>query len=59
MVFLIVQSANVYRIKGIIYSHLFRNRIILQTVGNHFLSPLVRTGYLMKLKTRIVVIERA
>lgn len=33
MVFLIAQSANVYRIKGIIYSHEFESRIILQTVG--------------------------
>jgi len=32
-VFLIAQSANVYRIKGIIYSHEFQSRIVLQTVG--------------------------
>lgn len=33
MVFLIAQSSNVYRVKGIIYSHEFESRIILQTVG--------------------------
>jgi G3E family GTPase len=33
MVFLILQSANVYRIKGIIYSHEFESRLVLQTVG--------------------------
>ena len=33
MVFLIAQSANVYRVKGIIYSHEFQSRIVLQTVG--------------------------
>jgi len=33
MVFLIAQSTNVYRVKGIIYSHQFDSRIILQTVG--------------------------
>ncbi|WP_442587883.1 CobW family GTP-binding protein [Pedobacter sp. AW31-3R] len=33
MVFLIAQSSNVYRMKGIIYSHEFESRIILQTVG--------------------------
>lgn len=33
MVFLIAQSANVYRVKGMIYSHEFQSRIVLQTVG--------------------------
>jgi len=33
MVFLILQSANVYRVKGTIYSHLFQSRLVLQTVG--------------------------
>ena len=33
MVFLILQSASVYRIKGIIYSEGFDSKIILQTVG--------------------------
>ncbi|TDO23967.1 CobW family GTP-binding protein [Pedobacter duraquae] len=33
MVFLILQSASVYRIKGIIYSEGFESKIILQTVG--------------------------
>lgn len=33
MVFLILQSANVYRIKGVIYSRDFQSRLILQTVG--------------------------
>lgn len=33
MVFLILQSASVYRVKGIIYSHLFESRLVLQTVG--------------------------
>ena len=33
MVFLLLQSANVYRVKGIIYSHLFESRLVLQTVG--------------------------
>ncbi|RZM27208.1 MAG: GTP-binding protein [Pedobacter sp.] len=33
MVFLILQSANVFRIKGIIYSEGFESKIILQTVG--------------------------
>lgn len=33
MVFLILQSENVYRIKGIIYSKEFQSRLVLQTVG--------------------------
>lgn len=33
MVFLLLQSANVYRIKGILYSKDYTERVILQTVG--------------------------
>ncbi|HEY0177640.1 MAG TPA: GTP-binding protein, partial [Pedobacter sp.] len=43
MVFLIAQSANVYRIKGIIYSHLFESRLVLQTVGKSLAITLGET----------------
>lgn len=59
MVFLILQSANVYRIKGIIYSHLFQSRIILQTVGKSLSITLGENWLPDEIKeTKIVVIGK-
>ncbi|MBB6270381.1 G3E family GTPase [Pedobacter cryoconitis] len=59
MVFLIAQSANVYRIKGIIYSHIFQSRIVLQTVGKSLSITLGETWLPEEIKeTKIVVIGK-
>jgi len=59
MVFLIAQSSNVYRVKGIIYSHEFESRIVLQTVGKS-LSITVGETWLPDetRETKIVVIGK-
>ncbi|MGY0036980.1 GTP-binding protein [Pedobacter sp. NJ-S-72] len=59
MVFLIAQSANVYRIKGIIYSHIFSSRIVLQTVGKSLSITLGETWLPDEIReTKIVVIGK-
>ncbi|CAM4376308.1 GTPase, G3E family [Pedobacter westerhofensis] len=59
MVFLIAQSANVYRVKGIIYSHLFESRIVLQTVGKSLAITLGETWLPDEIReTKIVVIGK-
>lgn len=59
MVFLIAQSANVYRVKGIIYSHLFGSRIVLQTVGKSLAITLGETWLPDEIpETKIVVIGK-
>ncbi|MCX2477837.1 GTP-binding protein [Pedobacter sp. MC2016-15] len=59
MVFLIAQSANVYRVKGIIYSHQFESRIILQTVGKSLAISLGETWLPDEIReTKIVVIGK-
>jgi G3E family GTPase len=59
MVFLIAQSANVYRVKGIIYSHAFQSRIILQTVGKSLAITLGEPWLSGEIKeTRIVIIGK-
>lgn len=59
MVFLIAQSANVYRVKGIIYSHQFESRIILQTVGKSLAISLGDTWLPEEIReTKIVVIGK-
>jgi G3E family GTPase len=59
MVFLIAQSANVYRVKGIIYSHLFESRIVLQTVGKSLAITLGETWLPDEVReTKIVIIGR-
>lgn len=59
MVFLIAQSANVYRVKGIIYSHEFQSRIVLQTVGKSLAITLGENWLPDEVKeTKIVVIGK-
>ena len=59
MVFLIAQSANVYRVKGIIYSHEFQSRIVLQTVGKSLAITIGETWLPDEVKeTKIVVIGK-
>ena len=59
MVFLIAQSANVYRVKGIIYSHEFESRIILQTVGKSLAITLGEMWLPDEIReTKIVVIGK-
>lgn len=59
MVFLIAQSSNVYRIKGIIYSHEFESRIILQTVGKSLAITLGEMWLPDEIReTKIVVIGK-
>jgi G3E family GTPase len=59
IVFLIAQSANVYRVKGIIYSHEFESRIILQTVGKSLAISLGETWLPDEIReTKIVVIGK-
>lgn len=59
MVFLIAQSANVYRVKGIIYSHLFESRIVLQTVGKSLAITVGETWLPDEVReSKIVVIGR-
>lgn len=59
MVFLILQSANVYRVKGIIYSETFQSRVILQTVGKSLSITLGETWLPDEIKeTKIVVIGK-
>lgn len=59
MVFLIAQSANVYRVKGIIYSHEFQSRIVLQTVGKSLAITIGETWLPDEIKeTKIVVIGK-
>lgn len=59
MVFLIAQSANVYRVKGIIYSHEFQSRIVLQTVGKSLSITLGETWLPDEIKeTKIVIIGK-
>jgi len=59
MVFLILQSSKIYRVKGIIYSHLFQSRLVLQTVGKS-LSITVGDNWLPDevKETKIVVIGK-
>lgn len=59
MVFLIAQSANVYRVKGIIYSHLFQSKIVLQTVGKSLAITLGENWLPDEIReTKIVVIGK-
>ena len=59
MVFLILQSANVYLIKGIIYSHIFQSRLVLQTVGKSLSITLGENWLPDEIKeTKIVVIGK-
>jgi G3E family GTPase len=59
MVFLIAQSANVYRVKGIIYSHLFESRIVLQTVGKSLAISVGETWLPDEIReTKIVIIGK-
>lgn len=59
MVFLILQSANVYRVKGIIYSHHFQSRLVLQTVGKSLSVTVGETWLPEEVKeTKIVVIGK-
>ncbi|WP_158797456.1 GTP-binding protein [Pedobacter sp. L105] len=59
MVFLILQSASVYRVKGIIYSHLFESRLVLQTVGKSLAITLGETWLPDEVKeTKIVIIGK-
>jgi G3E family GTPase len=59
MVFLIAQSANVYRVKGIVYSHEFQSRIILQTVGKSLSITIGDTWLPDEIReTKIVVIGK-
>ncbi|MET1055673.1 MAG: GTP-binding protein [Pedobacter sp.] len=59
MVFLIAQSANVYRVKGIIYSHHFQSRIVLQTVGKSLAISVGETWLPDEIReTKIVVIGK-
>ena len=59
MVFLILQSANVYRVKGTIYSHLFQSRLVLQTVGKSLAITVGETWLPDEIReTKIVVIGK-
>lgn len=59
MVFLILQSANVYRIKGIIYSHQFESRLVLQTVGKSLSITLGETWLPDEIReSKIVIIGK-
>lgn len=59
MVFLILQSAKVYRVKGIIYSHLFESRLILQTVGKSLSITIGETWLPDEIReTKIVIIGK-
>ena len=59
MVFLILQSANVYRVKGTIYSHLFESRLVLQTVGKSLAITVGETWLPDEIReTKIVVIGK-
>lgn len=59
MVFLILQSANIYRVKGIIYSHIFSSRLVLQTVGKSLSITVGETWLPDEIKeTKIVVIGK-
>ena len=59
MVFLLLQSGNVYRMKGIFYSKDHKERVILQTVGK---GMSVTTGKVWldedKKKSKIVIIGK-
>jgi len=59
MVFLIAQSANVHRVKAIIYSHALQSRIILQTVGKSIAITLGEMWLPDEVKeSRIVIIGK-
>jgi len=59
MVFLIAQSANVYRVKGIIYSHGFQSRLVLQTVGKSLSITVGETWLPDEIReTKIVIIGK-
>lgn len=59
MVFLILQSDNVYRVKGIIYSHHFSSRLVLQTVGKSLALTVGETWLPDEIKeTKIVIIGK-
>lgn len=59
MVFLILQSSNIYRVKGIIYSHIFSSRLVLQTVGKSLSITVGETWLPDEIKeTKIVVIGK-
>lgn len=59
MVFLILQSSKVYRVKGIIYSHQFESRLILQTVGKSLSITVGETWLPDEVReTKIVIIGK-
>lgn len=59
MVFLILQSSNIYRVKGIIYSQVFSSRLVLQTVGKSLSITVGETWLPDEIKeTKIVIIGK-